>query len=302
MATGTYGIVRPADVTPNDVEIFVFYSPSRNSSNTRVFKLPTTNLLQVDSPNKVGTTFEIFGGLYTLKLPLNDFSAKGIYSIVIRPIEIRTTIVDCGVLSSSPNIRGLIFDASDPNVANFINSFENNNLVGYRIEYLSPSSTTDSKVRNFFRIITSNNRAEPVNQNLTNSNQKSIRYRFNDNSTLVFCTVSPNSESNVTPNIFPFIGQPNQQVIITNTFFNPIMLEVEVVDHDIETLAIGLFGNQSKSLEDGVYTIYNFNNDIYKQYSLYEIKDRFTGQPLYEIKEEKTSIDFTKTFNNVTSV
>jgi hypothetical protein len=80
------------------------------------------------------------------------------------------------------------------------------------------------------------------------------------------------------------------------------MLEVEVVDHDIETLAIGLFGNQSKSLEDGVYTIYNFNNDIYKQYSLYEIKDRFTGQPLYEIKEEKTSIDFTKTFNNVTSV
>jgi hypothetical protein len=81
MATGTYGIVRPADVTPNDVEIFVFYSPSRNSSNTRVFKLPTTNLLQVDSPNKVGTTFEIFGGLYTLKLPLNDFSAKGIYSI-----------------------------------------------------------------------------------------------------------------------------------------------------------------------------------------------------------------------------
>jgi UDP-N-acetylglucosamine 1-carboxyvinyltransferase len=36
--------------------------------------------------------------------------------------------------------------------------------------------------------------------------------------------------------------------------------------------------------------------------NLYEIKDRFTGKPLYEIKEERASIDFTKTFNNVTNV
>lgn len=302
MATGTYGIVRPADVNPTDVEIFVFYSPNRNSANTRIFKLDTQNLIQIDSPNKTGNNFEIFGGLYTLKLPLSDFGAKGIYDIVIKPVEIRTRIVDCGVLSSTPSIKGILFDASDPNISDFIDSFENNSLIGYRIEYLSPSpATTDNKIRNFFRVITSNNRAEPVNQNLTNNNQKSIRYRFNDNSTLVFCTVSPSSESNVTPNIFPFIGQPNQDVIITNTFFNPVMLEVEVVDHDIETIAIGLFGNQSKGLEDGVYTLYNFNNDIYKQYTLYEIKDRFTGKPLYEIKEEKTNIDFTKTFNNVTS-
>lgn len=303
MSQGVYGIVRAADVNPSDVEIFVFYSPNRNNVNTRTFKLDNSNLIQLDNPNKTSDSFEIFGGLYTLKLPLSEFSAKGIYNIVIKPAEIRTRIVDCGVLSSSPDIKGIILDASDPNVSNFVNAFENNNLVGYRVEYLSPSpSTTDSKIRNLFRIITSNNRAEPVNQNLTNTNQKSIRYRFNDNSTLVFCTVSPSSESTVTPNIFPFIGQPNQEVIITNTFFNPVMLEVEIVDHDIETLAVGLFGNQSKSLEDGVYTIYNFNNDIYKQFNLYEIKDRFTGQPLYEIKEEKETIDLTKTFNNVTSV
>jgi hypothetical protein len=303
MATGTYGIVRPADVNTSDIQITVFYSPNRNSVTTRTFNLASSNLIENDNPNKTSGGFEIFGGLYTLKLPLTDFSAKGIYTIVIKPVEIRTTIVDCGVLSSSPNIKGIVLDGSDPNVAAFVNKFENNNLVGYRIEYLSPNtSTTDLKLRNFFRIITSNNRAEPVNQNLTNTNQKSIRYRFNDNSTLVFCTVSPSSESNVTPNIFPFIGQPNQEIIITNTYFNPIMLEVEVVDHDIETLAIGLFGNQSKSLEDGIYTLYNFNNDIYKQYSLYEIKDRFTGKPLYEVKQERESVDFTKGYNNVANL
>ena len=89
---------------------------------------------------------------------------------------------------------------------------------------------------------------------------------------------------------------------LTNTFFDPIMIEVEMVQHDVETLAFALFGNQTKSLEDGIYTIYNFNNDIYKQYNLYEIKDRFTGKPLYEVREERTSIDFTKTFTNITTV
>jgi hypothetical protein len=125
---------------------------------------------------------------------------------------------------------------------------------------------------------------------------------FNDNSTLTFCTVSPSSASNVKPNALPFIGQPNQQVIITNTFFNPMMLEIEMVQYDIETLAFALFGNQSKSLEDGIYTIYNFNNDIYKQYDLYEIKDRFSGKPLFEIREQRNSIDFNKTFTTVTTV
>jgi hypothetical protein len=303
MATGVYGIVRPADVNPSDVEITVFYAPNRNSNNKKTFKLDSGNLMQNDNPNKTGSGFEIFGGLYTLKLPLNDFSSKGIYTIVIKPVEIRTTIVDCGILSASPDIKGIILDGSDPNISNFVDKFENNGLVGYRIEYLNPNTTsTDLKLRNFFRVITSNNRSEPVNQNLTNTNQKSIRYRFNDNSTLVFCTVSPSSESNVTPNVFPFIGQPNQEIIITNTYFNPITLEVEIVEHDIETLAIGLFGNQTKGLEDGIYTIYNFSNDIYKQYNIYEVKDRFTGKPLYEVKQERSLIDFTKAYNEITNL
>jgi hypothetical protein len=307
MATGTYGIVRPADISPDDVEIFYHFTPSRDSQgNTSLTKLdPSQVLIKMDNPNKTQsnvTGFEVFGGMYTLKLPVATFGAKGFYTIMIKPVEIRTSIVDVGVLSAYPDIKGLVFDMSNI-PAQFLNRFENNGLVGYRVEYLNTvPNAVDAKLNNFFRVITSNNRAEPVNQNLTNSNQKAIRYRFNDNSTLTFCTVSPASASNVKPNALPFIGQPNQQVIITNTFFNPIMLEVEMVQHDVETIAIALFGNQTKSLEDGIYTIYNFNNDIYKQYNLYEIKDKFTGKPLFEVREERTSIDFSKTFNNVTTI
>lgn len=305
MATGTYGISRPSDVTPDDVEIFYDFTPSRDSQSAGLTKFSDPNeiMIKVNNPNRTQSDvsgFEMFGGMYTLKLPVSIFSAKGIYTILIKPIEIRTKIVDVGVLSAFPDINGLLFDLSSI-PTNLTNRFENNALVGYRIEYLNPAAS-DAKINNVFRVITSNNRAEPVNQNLTNTNQKAIRYRFNDNSNLVFCTLSPNSASNVQPNTFPFIGQPNQQVIITNTFFNPIMIEVEMVEQDVQTLAYALFGNQTKSLEDGIYTIYNFSNQIYKQYDLFEIKDRFTGVPLFEVREQRTNIDFSKDFTTITTV
>lgn len=306
MATGTYGIVRPADITADDVDIFIHYTPNRNSlGDSAITKVanPADYLIPLDDPSKGNsniTGFQLFGGMYTLKLPVTEFGVKGFYTIMIKPVEIRTRIVDCGVLSAYPDIKGLLFDLAEVN-PRFVSRFENGGLTGYRVEYLD-ANNNDAKIHNFFRIITSNNRAEPVNQNLTNTSQKAIRYRFNDNSTLTFCSMTPSSASNVKPNVLPNIGQPNQQVIITNTYFNPIMIEIEMVNHDIETLAYGIFGNQTKSLEDGIYTIYNFSNDIYKQYNLYEIKDKFSGKPLFEIREERDVINFDKEFNTIIKI
>jgi hypothetical protein len=117
MATGTYGIVRPADITPDDVEIFYHYTPSRDKiGNTTLIKLnPNEVLLKMDNPNKTQSNIsgpELFGGMYTLKLPAATFGTKGFYTIIIKPIEIRTTIVDVGVLSAYPDINGLLFDTA----------------------------------------------------------------------------------------------------------------------------------------------------------------------------------------------
>ena len=305
MAVGNYGIVRPADVSLNDIEVFLHYTPSRNQiGDTQLTKLNTTDVLsQINNPNNPNA-FEIFGGMYTLTLPKTVFNEKGIYTISIKPVEIRTKILDCGVLAAKSDIKGLIFDTASANLSSeFTSRFQNGGLVGYRIEYLSNDNADgDVKVRNFFRIITSNNRVDVVNQNLTNTNQKAVRYNFNDNSTLVFCTVTPSSASNIKPNVLPFIGEPNQDVIITNTFFNPVQIEIEMVEYDLETIAYGLYGPQSKSVEDGIYTNYTFNNEIYKQYNLFEIKDEFTGEPLFEIREPRTNIDFSKDFDDITEV
>ena len=299
MATVNYGTIRPADVSIDDVEIFYSYTPNRESLTTVELQSldPAEVLIPANNPNNVN---EIFGGLYTLKLPTSVFGSKGFYSIIIRPKQIRTTIQDCGLLVDNQDVKGLVFNINQIPLE-LQNRFENGNLVGYRVEYIKEQTGTgQDKIQNLFRIITSNNRALPISQNQGNSNA-SQAYTFNDNSTSVFCTVSPSSAPSIKPNAIPFIGNPLQDVIITNTFFNPVMLEIEMVEFDEETLAYALFSNQTKSLEDGIYTIYNFGNQIYRQYNLYEVKDQFTGKPLYEVREQKFTIDPTKDFDDITN-
>ena len=301
MATGTYGTIRPADVSPEDVEIILNYTPSRDETNNFVLtKLDANTILKpyFNNDDTGGTpNVELLGGLYNLTLPAEQFNKIGIYTLYVRPAQIRTTILDCGVLSSLPNVKGLVIDLNAV-PSNYRNKFVNQGLIGFRVEYLNSDGT---KVPNFFRLITSSFFCEPVVQNLTNSSQKAIRYRYTDSNTnLMFCTLSPSSAPTNKPNATPYIGQPNQNIIITNTFFNPITLDIELAEHDFSTLAIALYGNQTKSIDDGVYTLYDDNNNIYKQYNLYEIRDQFNSL-LYEVRQDRgNNIDFSKNFTNIT--
>ena len=75
MATGNYGTIRSADVSVEDVEIYYSFTPSReNVSDVELLPLdPAEVLLPANDPNNVS---EIFGGLYTLKLPTDIFGFK----------------------------------------------------------------------------------------------------------------------------------------------------------------------------------------------------------------------------------
>jgi hypothetical protein len=301
LATGNYGIVRPSDVSPEDVEIILHYTPSRDlTTDFTLIKLDSIQYLRPYYSNASigGTGTELLGGLYNLTLPSDQFNALGIYTLYFRPAQIRTLINDCGVLSSSPNTKGIIINIQDV-PPEFRNKFTNQGLVGFRVEYLNDNGT---KIPNFFRIITSNFYCEPVTQNLVNTSQKSVRYRYSEGSTnLMFCTLTPSSSPTTRPNATPFIGAPAQNIIITNTFFNPSVVEVEIVEHDASTLAIALYGNQTKSIDDGIYTIYDSANNIYKQYNLYEIRDQY-NELLYEVRQDRgDNIDFSKNFANIIS-
>ena len=302
MAIGSYGTIRPSDVSPADVEIQMVYTPTRDVTDTFVLtNLDAQTLLRPyfnNSQTGGNNGVEVLGGLYNLTLPATTFNALGIYTLYLRPAQIRTVITDCGVLSALPNVKGLVIDLSNV-PTQYINKFVPQGLVGFRIEYLNADG---SKIPNFFRVVTSSFYCEPVVTNDVNTTQKAIRYRYVDGvSNLLFLTLSPSSSPTNKPNATPFIGQPDQDIIITNTFFNPVTIEIEMVEYDISSLAIAIYGNQTKSIDDGIYTIYDSQNNIYKQYNLYEIRDQFNAL-LYEVRQNRgANIDFSKNFSNITS-
>jgi hypothetical protein len=299
---GSYGIKRAADVSPEDVEIIMHYVKSRDANEqVTMKKLVSTDIitpLYHNAQTGGNENVELLGGLYNLKLDSSEFSAMGLYTLYLRPTQIRTSIADCGVLASLPSIRGVVIDISNV-PSKYRNNFINNGLVGYRVEYLNNDG---SKIPNLFRIITSCFYCEPVVSNLTNTNQKAIRYRYVESqSNLVFCTLTPSSAPSNKPNAIPFIGQPNQNIIVSNTFFNPVVIEVEMVEHDFQTLAYALYGNQTKSMEDGIYTIYDKDKNIYKQFNLFEIKDEINNK-LFEVREDRgDNIDTSKGFDDIIS-
>jgi hypothetical protein len=302
MAIGSYGTIRPSDVSPEDVEIIMTYTPSRDVTDSfTLTQLDAQTLLRPyfnnsDTGGNAGV--EVLGGLYNLTLPAEQFNNLGIYTLYLRPAQIRTVITDCGVLSALPNVKGIIIDVSNVPVQ-YQNKFVPQGLVGFRVEYLNPDG---SKIPNFFRVVTSCFFCEPVVTNEVNTTQKAIRYRYVDgDANLIFLTLSPSSSPTNKPNATPFIGQPSQSIIISNTYFNPISLEVEMVEYDISSLAIALYGNQTKSIDDGIYTIYDAQSNIYRQYNLYEIRDQFNAL-LYEVRQSRGgNIDFSKNFTNITS-
>jgi hypothetical protein len=303
MAVGSFGIIRPADVSPDDVEILYHYAADRISTTAVTLKKLTSN--QVLTPvyhngNTGGTDkVEVLGGMYNLQLSASDFSKLGVYTLHLRPKQVRTTIMDCGVLASLPSVRGLIIDLSQVPTGDR-NKFTPQGLVGYRVEYINTAD--NKKLPNFYKIVTSSFYCTPVTANLTSSTQKSVRYQYSEGATnFMFLTITPSSAPSNKPNTVPFIGTPGQKVILSNTYFNPTTIEIDMVEYDASTLANALYGNQTKAVTPGIYTIYDKDNNIYKQYNLFEIKDDF-NDTLYEVREKRTDIDETLNFDTITNI
>jgi len=293
MAIGVYGVKRPADVDPSDIEVIVLYSKTRNATeNQTVTKLNGTDVIKpVFDPTNA---LEIMGGMYNMELPKSVFNAKGYYTIYVRPAQIRIPIEDCAELATFPDIKGLVFNINNV-PAQFKSKFSNNGLDGYRIEYLNDNGT---KIQNLYRITTSSFIVEPVQVDTPNSSVKTIKYTYNNVGSLLFCTVTPNAAPSFKPTATPFIGYKGQNVVITNTNFTPQIFEVELVNYDAESLAIALYSDQTKSMEDGIYTLYDFDGNIYAQYDLYEIKDSADNK-LFEVRTRRNNIDTTKGLNNI---
>ena len=272
MANGIYGNVRGAEFDPlTDAEIWSSYRSKRSDAGSKYEKV-----------ENVGEylTYNGISGLYQLKLPYDKFNKVGIYNLYIKPRAIKTTIQDVGVLATYPDIRGVIIDSSKLGNLNIIND----SLVGYAIEYYSKS---EEKILNDFTIITSNNWCENTQQLSGGSSS----YRFTNDSNLLFATVTPSAASNARPLIKPLIGMPGQTITISNTFFNPELVEIEITDNDIDSLYQTINGNQVRNIENNRITTYDDDNNIINQIEYYEIKESPIANPMYEVRKKVSNIE-----------
>lgn len=253
----SYGTKRPAYINSSDVDIFYFYRKNRSSEASGFTEFVK---MQEETVNRVFMTTTVGGerlpGMYDIRLPLDIFGEAGIYTLYIKPKEISATIFDVSTLLGYPDVYGIVLSNTDS--ANY----GNGDLVGYRVEYF------DGDVRypdDTFRIITSNNRCQPVGQSINSSSQNTSVYCYSDSGTYMFCTVSPSTSMAINKTSIPFIGNPGQKISLINTKFNPVMLEVELTTHDIESIATMLEGDQIRNLDNGIITTFNNDGEMYHQ-------------------------------------
>lgn len=301
----TYGSIRPSLVdVSNDVEIFYHYRPTRNSedeifSNFKKVENVTSMLSAATyEDEKEGGDIDIrLPGMYNLSLPVSIFGRVGFYTIYIRPKEIKAKIMDIGVLAAYTDINGIIINMNEQKDQSTL--FQNDCLNGYRIDYFEDDGGT-LKRQDYYRIITGCNRCEPITQNLSSSSSNSNGYRFNSSGSLCFLTVTPNSSPSYKAGLNPFIGAPNQVIRISNTKFDPVMIEVEICRHDIETLNTAIDGDQIRSLDNGLLTTYNENGEIYSQKEFFSLKDNYTQNDRYEVKKDRTgNIEFSPNHDEI---
>ena len=295
-ANGVYGTTIPASIDASDIDIYYTYRENLSDSNTEnlVYKKLDSNILKQSNRTQENSEADnILEGVYDLELPLSVFNKKGFYNIYIKPKEIRCVISDIGTLAAFNDVRGIVVDTSKISQENRGIFTTNNGLVGYRIVYLNP---TNGSRQNYYRLVTSNNKCEPLTQSVSNSNDKIVVYRYNDSSTLTFITVTPSVSTTFNANALPFIGNISQEVLFVNTKFEPVMIELEMVDHDADTISTMLEGSQLRDLDNGIVTTYNENNEIYHQSQHYTLKEEYTGTPVYEVKKnQKNDSDVVQT-------
>ena len=298
MSLGSFGNIRPSTVEPSDVEILYFYQPTRDYQGTiTVSSLSSTDVIS-SIKDPINPTRSI-GGIYNLKLPANQFNQKGFYYLVLRPKQIEVPIGDIGLLNGFDNMVGLVFNINSVASPEDRIKFRDGGLTGFRVEYVNAADNTI--IPNFFRIITSSNLCEAVDSGVPAPNSlPAVRYRFNPTGSLLFCTVTPSSPHSSQPTILPYIGQQNQPVLLSPTYFDPIMIEIELAEHDADTLGIALYGDQIKRVSDGNLTFYDRNRNIYKQFNIWEYQNPVSN-PLYQIRQKRDTIDVTMDFTRITS-
>ncbi len=295
MALGVANIIKPATVDLADVEVLYSFTPDRITKPTNFTKVPITN--DILEPRYINSNSDVpLQGMYLLKLNSTVFTSVGFYTIIIRPKQITVTILDCGVLSQLPDQKGIVLDTNEQAISELGSKLVPGGLSGYRIEYLDDNGLL---VNNLFTTVSFSNRCEPISQASQSTTQKSIVYRLNDVGSLLYLSVTPATSPSIKPNAFPYIGIAGQKIIMSNTYFDQQVIDIELSEYDLKKIALLVNGERTLNVETGIENIYDDSKNILAQSTLYDIKDEFQN-PLYKVKQNNTDINQSETWTSIT--
>jgi hypothetical protein len=287
MSVGIYGTKKLADVTAGDADILYAFSPTREQMGEVNFKPLYNSISDSDLLKMLGAD-----GMYKLRLPANIFNQLGYYSILIKPKTFQLAIKDCSyvVTQNTAGVqlskKGIVIPAAQFR--------KTNSLVGWSVEYIDNNGV---KIKNFNKIITSSDLVSPTtSNNIVNNGATS--YVLDNTGSSLFLTLSPDEGSLVSGQNSGEIGSKSQEILLTNTYFDPVHLEVEMVEHDIKTLSYAFYGNTTRDNETGILSYYDETNRIYKQYNLFTRKKQFS-QGSIDIRQIRTNINNNQDFDSV---
>mgnify|MGYP003461913287 CR=1 FL=1 len=289
MSVGFYGTKTLSGVDYNDVDILYAYSPSREEVGGIQFNPLFGNPTENDLKKMIG-----IDGVFKLRLPANIFNQLGVYTVVIKPKSFETQIIDCSFIVTNNNNEIII--SKKGIVIPKLQFQGSGNLIGYQIEYFDQNGV---KIKNLKRIITSSELVN-VSSNNNSSNPGSTSYVLNDNGNFLFLTLSPDESSLLSDEQKIDLGSAGQRIILSNTFFDPEVIEVEMVRNTIDSLAPYLKGNSTRNLGTSRYSIFDENGNIVDEYNLYTRKSTFDNANI-DIKERVNNIDFNKTFKDTSN-
>lgn len=288
MSVGIYGTKKLADISSNDVDVLYAYSPSRDNLGDVTFKPLYNFVSDSDLLKMIGAD-----GMYKLRLPSSIFNEIGFYSLLIKPKTFRTTIRDCSVVVTENEFgiqiskKGIVIPAAQFRKAN--------SLVGFSVEYLDADGV---KIKNSNKIITSSDLVSPSVNNNNVTNLGATSYALDTAGSYLFLTLSPDEGSIVSGEGAGEVGVAGRDIFLTNTNFDPVHIEVEMVEHDIKTLSYALYGNTTRDNETGILTYFDEQGSIYRQYNLFTRKKQFT-QGSVDVREIRTNINLNQNFRDI---
>ena len=287
MSLGVFGSKKLADITKDDADVLYAFSPSNEVAGNLTLKPLFPNMTNADFQKMLGAD-----GVYRLRLPATIFNQLGYYTVLIKPKSYELQIQNCGFIVSTTagqtNIsqQGIVI----PNIQ--ING--NSSLVGYQVEYFDNNG---NKIKNYFKIIASSDRVSvSTNSNTANPGQQT--YTLDPNGASLFLTVTPDEGGTISSNQTVNIGSQGQTIILSNTFFDPVLVEVEMVDQNLKTLSYALYGDSTHDEASGIYTIFDENDNIYKQYNLGQIKSQ-TSNAIVDFRKQRSNINLNTTFAQI---